>query len=87
MAKMKTVTAKLGRLEQLKELAKVLAANIDACENPSALAPLAKQYRETILEIEQIEGEKSDDDEIGEVLAQRQADGKSGTVRKNRAKG
>lgn len=87
MAKMKTVTAKLGRLEQLKELAKVLAANIDVCENPSALAPLAKQYRETILEIEQIEGAKSDDDEIGEVLAQRQADGKSGTVRKNRAKG
>ena len=48
---------------------------------------VAKQYRETILEIEQIEGAKSDDDEIGEVLAQRQADGKSGTVRKNRAKG
>ena len=48
MAKMKTVTAKLGRLEQLKELAKVLAANIDACENPSALAPLRPIAAENI---------------------------------------
>ena len=84
MAKMKTVTLHGTRLEQLKALAKVLAENIDLCETPSALPPLAKQYRETAAEIEQIKGATQNDDEIGEVLAQRQADGKPGAARKNR---
>lgn len=35
--KMKSITAKGSRIEQLKELAKVLAAAIDACINPKAL--------------------------------------------------
>lgn len=39
-------------------LARVLAENIDACEDARALPPLAKQYRETIYEIEEIEGKE-----------------------------
>ena len=53
--KMKSVTARGDRLKQLKELARVLAESIDSCLDPKALPPLAKQYRETIREIEEIE--------------------------------
>ena len=78
MATMKSITARGTRLEQLKQLAKVLASGIDACR---ALPQLTKQYRETIREIEEIEGAKDDTDEIGAILAQREHDGKSGAVR------
>lgn len=83
--KMKSITAKGSRIEQLKELAKVLAAAIDACIDPKALPAMAKQYRETIREIEEIEGVSADGDEISEILTNREADGKPGAVRKNRA--
>lgn len=85
MPKMKTVTARGNRLDQLKALAKVLAQEIDACEDVRTLPQLARQYRDTIREIEEIEGGTQDGDEIGALLAQRAADGKSGAVRKNRA--
>ena len=83
--KMKSITAKGSRIEQLKELAKVLAAAIDACIDPKALPAMAKQYRETIREFEEIEGVSADGDEISEILTNREADGKPGAVRKNRA--
>ncbi len=83
--KMKSITAKGSRIEQLKELAKVLAAAIDACIDPKALPAMAKQYRETIREIEEIEEVSADGDEISEILTSREADGKPGAVRKNRA--
>lgn len=85
MAKMKSVTARGGRLKQLKTLAGVLASSIDGCEDARALPQLAKQYRETIREIEEIEGAQHHGNEIGAILAERQADGKPGAVRKNRA--
>ena len=81
---MKSATARGSRLTQLKELAKVLAAGIDGCDDPKALPQLAKQYRETIREIEEIEGAADNGDEIGEILTGRAADGKPGAVRKNR---
>ncbi len=85
MAKMKTVTARGTRLQKLKNLAAVLAANIDSCDDDRALPALAKQYRETIREIEEIEGAEHHGDEIGAILAQRQADGKPGAVRPDRS--
>lgn len=81
MATMKSITARGTRLEQLKQLAKVLAAGIDTCEDGKTLPQLAKQYRETIREIEEIEGAKDDGDEISRILAQREQDGKPGAVR------
>lgn len=72
MATMKSITARGTRLEQLKALAKVLATGIDACKDCRALPQLTKQYRETIREIEEIEGAKDDTDEIGAILAQRE---------------
>lgn len=82
---MKRITAKGTRLEQLKALAKVIASSIDSCTDLRTLPQLAKQYRETIREIEEIEGCEQDGDEINEILTQRQSDGKPGAVRKNHA--
>ena len=73
------------RLTQLKALLEVLAAEIDEKPGARDLAQLSKQYRETLKEIEEIEGAEPKNDEISEILAERAAAGKSGTVRKNRA--
>lgn len=73
-----------GRLSQLKELRRILAESIDAGAGARDLSQLTKQYRETIKEIEEIEGSEDNDDEIGALLSSRQADGKSGAVRKSR---
>lgn len=73
------------RLAQLKALLEVLAASIDDKPGARDLAQLSKQYRETLKEIEEMEGATKDNDEIGELLAERAADGKPGAVRKNRA--
>ena len=49
-----------------------------------SVASIAKQYRETLAEIEALEGNVKQDDEIGELLKSRQANGKSNAVRKDR---
>ena len=66
---MKSITAKGTHLSQLKQLAKVLAVTIDGCEDPK---------------IEDLEGGAQDGDEIGDLLAERRADGKPGAVRTHR---
>ena len=86
--KLVTATKSGSRLDQLKTLAHELAVSIDLAyrdiESIKTLASLAKQYRETIAEIEQIEGNADADDEIGSILQERKIDGKSGAVRKDR---
>lgn len=88
--KLVTATKSGSRLDQLKTLAHELAVGIDLAyrdaESIKTVASLAKQYRETIAEIEELEGMGESDDEIGEILQERVADGKPGAVRKNRAK-
>ena len=72
------------RLEKLKELEEYLRNLLEEADAKSAAA-LAKQYRETIKEIDEIEGERNDSDELGAILERRQADGKPGAVRANRS--
>lgn len=85
MKKMSTVTANGNRLEQLENLSKILGAQIDRCtsdtDSAKMLPQLARQYRETIREIEEIRGMEKDDDEIGEILSNRNADGKPDAIR------
>lgn len=75
----------MSRLDRLIELRDVLEAAITECDSKRDLAALSKQYRETLKDIEEIEGTVQDGDEISEILAERAADGKSGAVRKNRS--
>ena len=71
------------RLEKLKDLEARLLAMMDGSDEKT-LPALARQYRETIKEISEIEGAEVTDDEIGSILQNREADGKPGAVRKNR---
>lgn len=84
--KMVTVTGDGNRLQQLENLALILAKQIDLCsdnvvDGAKNMPQLSKQYRETIKEIEEIRGMEKDDDEIGEILSARKADGKPDAVR------
>lgn len=68
----------MTRLEKLKELENELKTLMSKA-NSRSFAPLAKQYRETIKEIEEIEGSEQQDDEITKLLGG--ADGVPGSVR------
>ena len=70
------------RLDKLKELEAVLqnALMVVDCDK---IAPIAKQYRETVREIEEMEGLKGNTDEISEILSRRGADGFTGSIGKN----
>ncbi len=70
----------MTRLEKLKELELELK-DLMSKANSRSYAPLAKQYRETIKEIEEIEGKDGSEDEIAALLGKRGADGKPGAVR------
>ena len=74
----------MNRLERLVEVRDKLAMAISTCDSRRDLAALSKQYRETLREIEELEGEGARDDEIGSILAECAADGESRAVRKSR---
>lgn len=81
----KQLSDAVKRIDQLYALRDKLANAIDYCESMRDLAALSKQYRDTIKEIDEIEGNVKEDDEISEILGKRDAAGKSKPVRKNRA--
>jgi hypothetical protein len=70
------------RLEQLRVLLEILADEIDQRPGARDLAQLSRQYRETIKEIEEIEGAEGNDDAIAEILQKRDSDGRAGAIRK-----
>lgn len=72
------------RLTKLKALLAIISDAIDKGPGARDLSQLSKQYRETIKEIEEIEGGNNGGDELGAILEQRKADGKPGAVRKGR---
>lgn len=84
--KMATVASNGNRLEQLENLALILAKQIDLClegdsDGAKNMPQLSKQYREAIKEIEEIKGMEKDNDEIGKILSKRKVDGKPDAVR------
>ena len=74
----------MDRLNKLKKLEAFLCGLLQDADMKS-VASIAKQYRETLAEIEALEGNAKPNDEIGELLKNRQANGKSNAVRKNRS--
>ena len=74
-------TRKRGtRLDKLKALLSILAAKIDEAKSKE-LAQLARQYSETLKEIEEIESTVDNDDEIANILQRRDDNGDAGAVR------
>ena len=71
MPLMVDVTRSGTRLEQLKTLALVIAESIDAGDESHSMAQLARQYRETIREIAELEGDNDNSDPIAGILASR----------------
>lgn len=74
----------MDRLQKLKELETVLKNALDDCETDK-VAAIAKQYRETLREIEEIEGTKGNADGISEILQRRKVDGLPGAVRQSKS--
>jgi hypothetical protein len=64
----------MTRLKKLKDLERLLKQALDD-SNPNSMPSLAKQYRETIREIEELEG-TDEKDEISSILF---GDGEPGT--------
>ena len=62
------INTKMTRIEQLKSLAEILAEKINSDPGARDLAGLSKQYRETLKEIEEIEGGTDGEDEIDKIL-------------------
>lgn len=73
----------MTRLEKLKNLEKDLS-DLMSKANSRSYASLAKQYRETIKEIEEIEGVGNGEDEISKIISG--ANGVPGAVRTNHSK-
>ena len=57
----------MTRLEKLKELEEELHKQMQKA-NSRSIAAIARQYRETLREIEEIEGGNSDESEIDKIL-------------------
>ena len=74
----------MARIEKLKELEAKLYVAMQSAQNKD-LATLAKQYRETLREIEEIEGAPQNDDDVAEILSRREAAGKPGAIRPSRS--
>ena len=71
VSRMASVTCDGTRLEQLQTLALVLAEQIDDGDDTHSMAQLARQYRETIREIAELEGDDDDGDAIAKLIAER----------------
>ena len=75
MGRMKDATANFALLEGLKALAQQLADELDACDDQKLVAGLARQYRETMTQIDEIEGNEDDDDEINAIILRNRESG------------
>ena len=79
-----TKVVKQNRLEQLEELLMILAQEIDDGPGARDMASLAKQYRETLHDIDELRGADTNGDEIAQILQKRGDNGEAGAVRANR---
>lgn len=69
---MSDVTETGDRAAQLRELARTLAMWMDSCESARDMASLARQYRETIRELEDIGGIDAEDG-LAQIISRRAA--------------
>lgn len=68
MCQMADATEGYVLLDGLKALADKLAANLDSCYDAKLLPQLARQYRETMVKIDELESGADEDDEIAAII-------------------
>ena len=68
MGQMTDATSDYSLLEGLKALANYLAAELDSVMDPKLVPQLARQYRETMCKIDELEGGVDDEDEIASII-------------------
>lgn len=68
MGRMTDATDGYELLRGLKALADRLASELDSCGDQKLIPQLARQYRETMLKIDELEGGADDDDEINAII-------------------
>jgi hypothetical protein len=86
--KLASATKDGDRLEMLQLLAGMLAKRLDQGVDDKSLASVAKQYRDTLREIEELKGANGGgDEEIDELMQARAAKGRPGAVRERRNSG
>ena len=61
----------MTRVDKLKALEEQLSIALEDA-GPQTIAAIAKQYRETLREIEEIEGAEQNDDDIAEIISERE---------------
>lgn len=60
------------RLTALKALAEELAARMDSTDDVRTIASLARQYRETLADIDELTHVEDDDGELAELIRSKQ---------------
>lgn len=75
MGRMREATDDFVLLDGLKALAQQLADEIDSCDDQKLVAGLARQYRETMTQIDEIEGGAEDDDQIAAIIVRNRKSG------------
>ena len=68
------------QLGELEALAEILSEQLQVADEKT-VAAIAKQYRETLGEIERVKGMEQTNDEIDDILSKRASDGKPGAIR------
>lgn len=68
------------QIGELEALAEILSEQLQAADEKT-VAAIAKQYRETLCEIERVKGMEQTNDEIDDILSRRVSDGKPGAIR------
>lgn len=68
MGQISDATEEFVLLDGLKALARSLAADLDVCEDAKDKATLSRQYRETMIKIDAIEGGVDTDDEVAAII-------------------
>ena len=84
MTAMVDVTRNGTRLEQLRTLALVIAETIDSGDDNHSMAQLARQYRETVREIELLESEADDGDIVSRLMSESRDDRAAGADKAGR---
>lgn len=68
MGRMVDATSNFELLDGLRALAEHLAEEIDTCGDQKLVAGLARQYRETMTQIDSLEGGADEDDEVAAII-------------------